>query len=105
MDTWAVIRTGGKQYKVAVGEKVDLEKIKDKTEGSVIFAEVLAVKSEKGVQIGKPLVEKAKVTGKVLEAFKDKKVRVVKFKSKSRYLKTTGHRHQKTKVLIEKIES
>jgi len=105
MDTWAVIRTGGKQYKVAVGEKVDLEKIKDKTEGPVTFTEVLAVKSEKGVQLGKPLVEKAKVTGKILEEFKDKKVRVVKFKSKSRYLKTTGHRHQKTKVLIEKIES
>ncbi len=105
MDTWAVIRTGGKQYKVAVGQKVDLEKIKDKAEGPVIFSEVLAVKSEKGVQVGKPLVEKAKVTGKILEEFKGKKVRVVKFKSKSRYLKTTGHRHQKTKVLIEKIES
>ncbi len=105
MDTWAVIRTGGKQYKVAVGQKVDLEKIKDKAEGPVTFTEVLAVKSEKGVQFGKPLVEKAKVTGKILEEFKDKKVRVVKFKSKSRYLKTTGHRHQKTKVLIEKIES
>lgn len=105
MDTWAVIRTGGKQYKVALGEKVDLEKIKGKTEGTVAFTEVLAVKSAKGFQLGKPLVEKAKVTGKVLEAFKDKKVRVVKFKPKSRYLKTTGHRHQKTKVLIEKIES
>lgn len=105
MDTWAVIRTGGKQYKVAVGQKVDLEKIKDKAEGPVTFTEVLAVKSEKGVQVGKPLVEKAKVTGKILEEFKGKKVRVVKFKSKSRYLKTTGHRHQKTKVLIEKIES
>ncbi len=104
MDTWAVIRTGGKQHKVAVGEILSVEKISAKGE-TVSFDEVLLVSSSGKLQIGKPLVEKAKVKAKILGDFKGKKVRVVKFKSKSRYLRTTGHRHQKTKVKIEKIES
>jgi len=55
------------------------------------------------VTVGTPLVDKAKVSGKIVETFKDKKIRVVKFKSKSRYMRTRGHRQAKTKVLIEKI--
>ena len=105
MDTWAVIKTGGKQYKVSVGQKVEIEKVRGKTEGPILFDEVLAVMSDNGLQLGKPLVEKAKVKGKIIEVFKDKKIRVVKFKSKSRYLRTASHRQQKTRVLIEKIES
>ncbi len=105
MDIWAIIRTGGKQYKVAVGETIAIEKIAGKAEGPVQFDEVLLVKNGEDLKVGKPIVEKAKVKGKILEAFKDKKIRVVKYKSKSRYLRTTGHRQQKLKVLIEKIES
>ncbi len=104
MDTWAVIRTGGKQHKVKVGETLAVEKLKVKGE-TVTFDEVLLIKSDGKLEVGKPLVEKAKVKAKIVGDFKDKKVRVVKFKSKSRYLRTTGHRHQKTKVTIEKIES
>jgi len=55
--------------------------------------------------VGMPLVVKAVVTGKLVENFKDKKVRIVKFKSKSRYLRINGHRQQKSKVLIEKIQA
>ncbi len=104
MDTWAVIRTGGKQYKVAVGESLTVEKIPAKGE-TVSFDEVLLISSQGKLQVGKPLIEKAKVKAKIVGDLKDKKVRVVKFKSKSRYLRTTGHRHQKTRVQIEKIES
>lgn len=104
MDTWAVIKTGGKQYKVAVGENLAVEKLTAKGE-SVTFDQVLLVSSNGKLQIGKPSVEKAKVKAKILGDFKDKKIRVVKFKSKSRYLRTNGHRHQKTKIQIEKIES
>lgn len=102
---WAVIRTGGKQYKVAVGESINIEKIDKKDGEAVKFDEVLLISSDGAVKVGKPLVEKASVKAKVDSTFRDKKVRVVKFKSKSRYLRTNGHRQTKTKVTIEKIES
>ena len=104
MDTWAVIKTGGKQYKVQEGETLEVEKIGKKEGDSVKFDEVLLVSSNGTLKIGKPLLEKAAVKAKVLENFKSKKVRVVKFKSKSHYLRTYGHRQSKTKVLIEKIQ-
>ena len=104
MNTWAIIRTGGKQYKVEVNQTLAVEKLEAKGE-SISFDEVLLISADGKLQIGRPLVEKAKVKAKILGDFKDKKVRVVKFKSKSRYTRTTGHRHQKTKILIEKIES
>jgi large subunit ribosomal protein L21 len=100
---WAVIRTGGKQYKVEEGQTVVVEKLGGEKDSKVSFDQVLALGGDK-VAIGTPYVEKAKVTGKILETFKDKKIRVVKFKSKSRYTRTTGHRHTKTRVLVEKIQ-
>ena len=105
MDTWAVIKTGGKQYKVAEGDKIAIDKIQPDVKGNVIFSEVLLVKKDKDLSIGKPYVEKAKVTGKALEDFKGEKLRVVKFKPKSKYLRTTGHRQSLTRVLIEKIQA
>ena len=106
MAIWAVIESGGKQYKVSEGETVNVDKLNLNSQSdTVVFNEVLAVGNGKDVKIGKPYVDKAKVKSKVLETFKDKKIRVVKFKSKSRYLRTRGHRQQKTKILIEKIES
>lgn len=105
MNTWAVIRTGGKQYKVSVGQTLDIEKLNIEAGKPITFDDVLLIKDEKNLKVGKPKIDKAKVTAKLVENFKDKKVRVVKFKSKSRYLRTNGHRHQKSKVLIEKIES
>lgn len=101
---WAVIKTGGKQYKVAEGETINIEKIKDLDKESVSFDEVLALGGE-NVKVGTPFVEKAKVTGKILESFRGPKIRVVKFKSKSKYLRTTGHRQSQMKVLIEKISA
>lgn len=102
MSTWAVIRTGGKQYKVEEGETVVVEKLEGEKDTKIIFDNVLLIGGDK-VVVGNPLVNSAKVTGKIAETFKDKKVLVVKFKSKSRYLRTNGHRQTKTKVLIEKI--
>lgn len=102
---WAVIRTGGKQYKVSEGQTIDIEKLDKKDGESIKFDEVLLVSNDGTVKVGKPLVEKSSVKAKVETNFKDKKIRVVKYKSKSRYLRTTGHRQTKTKVTIEKIES
>lgn len=102
MNDWAVIRTGGKQYKVSEGDTVEIEKT-GQGSGSITFDEILLINKENNLVIGKPLVEKAKVKGQILGNFKGKKIRVVKFKPKSRYLRTRGHRQQKTKVKIEKI--
>lgn len=102
MSTWAIIKTGGKQYKVEEGETLVVEKLGGEKDSKITFDQVLTLGGDK-VMLGTPLVEKAKVAAKIIETFKDKKVRIVKFKSKSRYTRTNGHRQQKTKVLIEKI--
>lgn len=102
MNTWAIIKTGGKQYKVEEGKAVVVEKLNGEKDSPVTFNQVLAVGGEKQV-LGSPYIEKAKVKGKILETFRDDKVRVVKFKRKSRYTRTQGHRQSKTRVLIEKI--
>lgn len=102
MNTWAVIKTGGKQYKVEEGQSVVVEKLDGQKESKVSFDKVLAIGGDK-LTVGTPTVEKAKVTGIIVDTFKGKKIRVVKFKPKSRYLRQTGARQQKSKVIIEKI--
>lgn len=100
---FAVIKTGGKQYLVEEGRWYEFEKL-DAEEGKTVnFDEVLLVVNGSDVKIGEPIVAGTKVTGKVLEQFKDDKVVVFKYKSKKRYRKTYGHRQQKSKVMIEKI--
>jgi len=104
MSTWAVIKTGGKQYKVEEGQTIKIEKLDGDNDTKVVFDQVLAIGGD-SVHVGMPLVGKAVVTGKLIETYKDKKIRIVKFKSKSRYLRINGHRQQKSKVLIEKIQA
>jgi len=99
----AVIKTGGKQYKVREGEELLVEKLKD--EKAVTFSEVLLVADGKDVKIGTPFIDKAKVEAKVLSEEKGKKVIVFKMKAKKRYRKKTGHRQKYTKVKIEKISA
>ena len=99
----AVIKTGGKQYIVSPGQKIKIEKL-DKEEGSeIIFDEVLVLEKGKKVEIGMPLIEGAKVIGKVLSQGKAKKVIVFKYKSKKRYKRKKGHRQPFTEVEITKI--
>jgi len=102
MDKWAIVKTGGKQYKVAEGDLISVEKLEVPKE-SVVLSEVLLFCDSKGLILGKPNIANAKVNAKVVDNFKGKKIRVVKFKSKSRYTRTRGHRHIKTKILIGKI--
>ena len=102
---YAIIKTGGKQYKVAEGDVIMVEKL-SATEGeAVVFDEVLTVVNDGDVKVGKPVVEGAKVTGKVEAQGKDKKILVFKYKAKSNYRKRQGHRQPFTKVVIEKIEA
>lgn len=103
MATWAVIKSGGKQYKVAEGDTVSIETIDGDKDAKITFDQILAIGGDK-VAIGAPLVDKAKVNGKVVENYRAKKIRVVKFRAKSKYLRQTGHRQNLTKVLIENIQ-
>ncbi len=99
----AVIKTGGKQYIVSNGGKIKIEKI-DAQEGSeVIFDNVLLLIDGEKTEIGKPLVDGVKVTGKVLSQDRDKKVIIFKYKPKKRYKVKKGHRQPFTEVEITKI--
>lgn len=105
MKNWAVIKSGSIQYKVEEGDQISVEKLNVNRQAKINFDQVLLISRDGKIELGKPLIDKAKVKVKVLGNYKEKKVRVVKFKSKSRYLRTRGHRQEKTNVLIEKISS
>jgi len=99
----AVIATGGKQYLVKEGDIIRVEKINLEKGKNIEFDQVLMVDKEGECIIGRPLVEKAKVNGKILNQNKAKKIIVFKYKSKKNYRKKTGHRQPFTEILIEKI--
>lgn len=100
---YAVIETGGKQYKVQEGDVVFVEKLEAEDGTIVTFDKVLAVSNEGNVTFGKPLVENASVSAKVLGQGKDKKIIVFKYKPKKGYRNKAGHRQPYTKVQIDKI--
>lgn len=100
---FAVIKTGGKQYLVEVGRYYEFEKLEGEEGTKVDFAEVLLVVDGDNVKVGKPLVEGAKVSGKILSQFKHDTVRVFKYKKRKRTRKTYGHRQPLTKVEITSI--
>ena len=101
---YAIIKTGGKQYKVAEGDEIIVEKLEVEEGGEVTFEEVLTVVDGENVKIGQPLVSGAKVSGKVMKNGKGPKIRIFKFKHKTNYRRRQGHRQPFTKVKIEKIE-
>lgn len=99
----AVIKTGGKQYKVKVGDKIEIEKLDGQAGEEVVFDEILFLDDEKDVKIGTPIVKEAKVYGKILRTEKGKKVVGIKFKAKKRYKVKFGHRQWFSEVEIVKI--
>lgn len=102
---YAIIATGGKQYKVQEGDLLFIEKLDADVDANVVFDEVLAVSNEGKMTVGTPLVEGAKVTASVVKHGKAKKVIVFKYKRKKDYRKKQGHRQPYTQVKIEKIEA
>jgi len=100
---YAVIETGGKQYKVQEGDVVFIEKLDAEDGAAVTFDNVLAISEEGHVTFGKPLVANASVAAKVIGQGKEKKVIVFKYKAKKGYRNKTGHRQPYTKVQIDKI--
>ncbi len=101
---YAIIQTGGKQYRVQEGDIVTIEKLEAGVDEAVSFEEVLSVVNGEDVKIGAPVVAGAKVSGKVVAQGKAKKVFVFKYKAKSNYRRRKGHRQPFTKVLIESIQ-
>ena len=82
---YAIIKTGGKQYKVAEGSEIIVEKLDAEEGSSVTFEEVLAIGEGEEIKIGRPLVEGAKVTGSVVKIGKGPKIRIFKYKHKTNY--------------------
>lgn len=101
MSKIAVIRTGGKQYKVKEGETVKVEKLEAEN-GTKIKLETLLIAEGEKIELGQPSLGD-KVEAEVLETAKGDKVTVVKYKNKTRYKKTVGHRQQFTALKISKI--
>ena len=99
----AIIKTGGKQYLVSPGDKIKIEKIEKKEGESISFDNVLLLQDDKILEVGEPLI-KAKVTGKVLEQGKGKKVIAFKYTASKRTQVKKGHRQRFTLVEIEKID-
>jgi large subunit ribosomal protein L21 len=102
---FAVIKTGGKQYKVSPGDKVKIEKLKHEEGEDVIFSDVLLVENENDLIIGTPLIKGAEVKAKVLKQDRSEKVIVFKYKPKKRYKVKKGHRQPFTEVEIIDIKS
>lgn len=99
---YAIIASGGKQYKVTEGETVKLEKLESES-GVIEFDKVLLLKNGETVKIGTPYVAGAKVSGEIAEQGRGDKIRIIKFRRRKHYLKQTGHRQDFTAVKITKI--
>ena len=101
---FAVIETGGKQYKVQYGDVVFVEKLAAEADETVEF-KVIAISDENGTKFGTPYVEGASVTGKVLKNGKAKKITVMTYKAKKGEKRKMGHRQPYTKVQIESVKA
>jgi large subunit ribosomal protein L21 len=101
---YAVIETGGKQYRVQPGETVVVETLPGDTGDAVEFARVLLISDDESVAVGRPLIDGAKVTGQIVEQqVLGEKLTVYKFKRRKNYRKRNGHRQQYTAVKIQNV--
>lgn len=100
---YAVIETGGKQYKVHEDEKILIDRLHNGKNTDVEFTNVLMVRDDDNIAIGTPYVQGVKIKGKILALSQGPKIRVSKFKAKVHYRRTTGFRSKFSDVLIEKI--
>jgi large subunit ribosomal protein L21 len=101
---YAVIKAGGKQYKVSPGDVVRVEKLEQEAGSTVEFGEVLALNNDQNLVVGSPLVANASVSGTVVETGKAKKVLIFKYKRKKQYKVFRGHRQRFTAVKIDAIK-
>jgi large subunit ribosomal protein L21 len=102
--SYAIIRSGNKQYRVSPGDTVAVEKLAGTAGETVTFGEVVFHSDGERFIAGSPLIEGAKVAGEVLEQFKDEKVIAFKYRRRKGYHRTVGHRRQLTRVKIRSID-
>ena len=102
---YAVIKTGGKQYRVSAGEKIKVEQIPADIGQEIILDQVLMVGSGESVKVGAPLVDGAKVTAKVVAHGRGEKVRIFKMRRRKHYQKRQGHRQNFTEIEISAINA
>jgi large subunit ribosomal protein L21 len=100
---YAIIRSGGKQYRVSPGQTIAVERLAAEAGEKVTFEDVVLFADGATVTAGDPVVSGTKVTGEVIEQFKDKKVIAFKYKRRKGYHRTVGHRRALTRVKIEAI--
>ena len=100
---FAVIRTGGKQYRVAEGETVRVDRLEGETGAEIRLEDVLMVKGDDSASVGSPTVDGAYIDCTIVQQGKGKKIRVFKYKAKKDSEKTIGHRHQFTELKVNKI--
>lgn len=103
--SYAVINTGGKQQKVAVGDHIKVEKVEAGVGDKVTFDQVLALHTTGGLQVGRPVLKGARVVGRVVAQDKAKKVLIFKKKKRKQYRRTRGHRQSFTAVVVEEIHA
>jgi len=102
---YAVIKTGGKQYRVQEGQTLKLEKLEVATGETLNFDEVLLVSDGENIKVGAPLVDGAKVTAEVIDHGRGDKIRIIKFRRRKHSMKRQGHRQWYTEVKITGIAS
>jgi len=102
---YAIVRTGGKQYRVEPGDVVRLERVEAEQGSSVTLDDVLLVGGDGEVRVGTPRLENASVVGTVVEQGRTPKLRVFKYKKRKHYRRTAGHRQSFTAVRIERVEA
>ena len=102
---YAIIKTGGKQYRVAVGDKLKVETLTAEVGAQVTLSEVLAVSDDSGLKVGAPVLEGASVTATVVSHGRGDKVRIFKFRRRKHSMKSAGHRQNFTELKIEAIEA
>lgn len=102
---YAIIETGGKQYRVSEGDVIFVEKLEVETDSAIVFDKVIAVANDAGMKVGNPLVAGASVNATVVKNGKAKKITVFTYKPKKGYSRKLGHRQPYTKVRIESIKA
>ena len=100
---YAVIKTGGKQYRVSEGDLLNIEKLEGEQGSEVVFNEVLMISGDGDIRIGTPLVEGAKVIGEIVSDAKGPKITIFKMKRRKGFRKKTGHRQKLTNLKIKQI--
>lgn len=102
---YAVVETGGKQYKVAVGDTIEVEKLAASVGDTIALERVLMVADEDGIRVGQPVLENARVSATVLGLIKGPKQIIYKYRAKERYRRKAGHRQMYTRLRIEEIRA